>query len=65
MQNSYFYYKMSEGEESTVRPSCADRPHMENQRNPKVLGSVKFIFSVVADRPGCTAGQSATDLSDI
>jgi hypothetical protein len=44
---------------STDRPaSCADHPPIENQRNPKVTGSVKFISSVLANRPGCTGGSS-------
>jgi hypothetical protein len=45
--------------------SGADRPVGENQKNPKVTGSVKCIFSVLADRPGCTTEPSATGLSDI
>jgi hypothetical protein len=36
-------------EENRPRPS-ADRPPVENQKTPKVSGSVKFIFSVLADR---------------
>jgi hypothetical protein len=38
---------------------------LKNQKNPKATGSVKCIFSVLADRPGCTTGLSATSLSDI
>jgi hypothetical protein len=49
------------GASSDCLASGADR----NQRNPKVTGSVKFIFSVLADRPGSTAGPSTTSLSDI
>jgi hypothetical protein len=30
-----------------------------------VKGSVKCIFSILADRPVCTTGPSATALSDI
>ena len=51
---------------SADRPaSGADRPVGENQKNPKVTGSVKCIFSVLTDRPGCTIGPSVTALSDI
>jgi hypothetical protein len=45
--------------------SGADRPVGENQKNPKVTGSVKCNFSILADRPGCTTEPSATALSDI
>jgi hypothetical protein len=31
--------------------SQAGGPSVENQKNPKVWGSVKFIFSVIANRP--------------
>jgi hypothetical protein len=52
---------------------CADRPAsgadrpvvVKPEKNPKVTGSVKFIFSVLVDHPGCTAGPSVTALSDI
>jgi hypothetical protein len=44
--------------------SSADRLVVVNQKNPKVMSSIKFIFSVLADSPGCTAGPSATALSD-
>jgi hypothetical protein len=37
----------------------------ENQKNPKVTGSVKWIISVLADRPRCTTGPSATVVPDI
>jgi hypothetical protein len=43
----------------------SDLRHVEKPENPKVMGSVKCIFSVLADRPGCTAGPSVTVLSDI
>jgi hypothetical protein len=43
----------------------ADSPLVEKLENPKVTGSVKRIFSVLADHPGCTTGRSATTLSDI
>jgi hypothetical protein len=43
----------------------SDRSPIENQQNPKVTGLLKCIFSVLADRPGCTNGPSTTDLSDI
>jgi hypothetical protein len=42
-----------------------DRLPVKNQKNPKVPGSVKFIFSVLADRLGCTVGPFMTALSDI
>jgi hypothetical protein len=45
-------------QERTVLP-------LKNQKNPKVLGSVKFMFSVLEDRPGCTARPSATAVSNI
>jgi hypothetical protein len=45
--------------------SGADRPVGENQKNLKVTGSVKGIFRVLTERPGCTTGPSATALSDI
>jgi hypothetical protein len=35
------------------------------QKNSKVTGSVKCIFSVLTDRLGCTTGSSVTALSDI
>jgi hypothetical protein len=40
------------GPSSDRPPSGADRSPIENQRNPKVTGSVKFIFSVLTDRLG-------------
>ena len=53
-----FYYGLSDGKKSIVRdqawtvwPSSVDRLTVENQKNPKVLGSVKFIFSVFVDNP--------------
>jgi hypothetical protein len=63
---------LSEGEESTVRdqawtvrPQARTVRPFRNQKNPKVTGSVKCIFSILADRPGCTAAPSATALADI
>jgi hypothetical protein len=53
------------GPNSNRPASGADHPPIENQRNLKVMGSVKFIFSILTDRPGCMDGPSATDLSDI
>jgi hypothetical protein len=38
---------------------------LKNLKNLKVTASVKCIFSVLADRPGCTVGSSVTALSDI
>jgi hypothetical protein len=53
-----FYYGLPNGKNSivrdqarTVRPSGVDRLPVENQKNPKVSDSVKFIFSVLADSP--------------
>jgi hypothetical protein len=53
-----FYYGLSDGKKSivrdqarTVRPLGVDRLPVENQKNPKVPGSVKFIFSVLANSP--------------
>jgi hypothetical protein len=40
--------------------SGADRPVGEEPKNPKVTGSKKMNYSVLADRPGCTTGPSAT-----
>jgi hypothetical protein len=69
MQNTHLHYGLSEGEESIVRDQAQTvRPQARTVRslkNPKVTGSVKCIFSVLADRLGCTAGPSATALSDI
>jgi hypothetical protein len=42
-----------------------DRPLVEKPEKPKVTSSEKCIFSVLADRPGCTAEPSATVVSDI
>jgi hypothetical protein len=72
MKNLHLHYGLSEGEESTVRdqartvqPQARIVCSLKNQKNPKVTGSVKCIFSVLADRPGCTARLSTTALSDI
>jgi hypothetical protein len=48
---------------SGLRRGSSD--HWKNQENPKVTGSVKFIFNVLADRLGYTAEPSMTALSDI
>jgi hypothetical protein len=45
--------------------SGADRPVGEKPGKPEGDGLVKCIFSVLADRPGCTTGPSVTALSDI
>jgi hypothetical protein len=72
MKNTHLYCGLSEGEESTIRdqaraiwPQAWTVRSLKNQKNPKVTGSVKCIFSVVADRPGCTVELSVTTLSDI
>jgi hypothetical protein len=49
----------------TVRLSSADSPLVENKKNPKVPGSVKFIFSVLTYCPGYTTEPSMTTLSGI
>ena len=79
LQKQCLHYGLSDGEASialdqarTVRPQARTvqpqawtvRP-VKNQKNPKVTGSVKCIFSVLADRPGCTTGPSTTALSNI
>jgi hypothetical protein len=63
---------LSKGEASTVRdqartvqPQARTVRSLKNQKNPKVVGSVKCIFSVLADRLGCTTGPSVTALSNI
>jgi hypothetical protein len=38
---------------------------LKTRKNPNVMGLVKCIFSVLADRLGCTAAPSAIALSDI
>jgi hypothetical protein len=45
--------------------SSADRPPIENQGNLKVMGSIKFIFSILADHLGCTDGPSKAAFSII
>jgi hypothetical protein len=55
----------SEDQARTVRPQALTIRSLKNQKNPKVSGSVKCIFSVLADRPGCTTRPSATALSNI
>jgi hypothetical protein len=66
------HYGLSEGEESTVRDQAQTiQPHartvrsLKNQKTLKVKGSVKCVFSVLTDRPGCTTGPSVTSLFDI
>jgi hypothetical protein len=52
--------------QSSDRPaSGVDRPLVENPENPKVTSSVKYIFSILVDCPGCMTGPSATALFDI
>jgi hypothetical protein len=53
-------------EEHRPRPST-DHPNsgayclsIENQRNSKVMGSIKLIFSILADRPRCSTRPSVT-----
>jgi hypothetical protein len=53
------------GPSSDHPASGAYRPLVEKLENPKVTGSVKCIFSVLADRPGCTAEPSTTAVSNI
>jgi hypothetical protein len=61
MQITHLHYGLFEGEESTVRnqaqtvrPQARTVRSLKTHKNPKVTGSVKYIFSVLADRPGCT-----------
>jgi hypothetical protein len=49
----------------TIWPQARTVRSLKNQKNPKVTGSIKFIFSVLVDRPGCTTGPSTIALSDI
>jgi hypothetical protein len=58
MQNSHLYGRLSEVEESTVQdqartvwPQAWTVCSLKKQKTPKVTGSVKCIFSVLADRP--------------
>jgi hypothetical protein len=46
----YFYYGLSEGEKSTVQNQVRIVRPLKTKKTPKVSGSVKFIFSVLADR---------------
>jgi hypothetical protein len=71
-KNTSQHYGPSGGEASTVRdqartvrPQARTVRSLKNQKNLKVMGSVKFIFSILADRSGCTTGPSATTLSNI
>jgi hypothetical protein len=64
-KNTRLHYEPSDGEASTVRDQARTVRPVKTQKNPKVTGSVKYIFSVLADRLGCTIGPSATTLSDI
>jgi hypothetical protein len=78
-KNASQHYELSDGDVSTVRdqartvrpPARTVRPpaqtvrSVKNQKNLKVTGSVKCIFSILADRPGCTTGLFATALSDL
>jgi hypothetical protein len=71
-KNTRLHYGASDGEANTVRDQARTvRPQartvrpVKTQKNPKVTGSVKCIFSALVDRPGCTNGPSATTLSDI
>jgi hypothetical protein len=59
------HYGLSEGEASIARDQAWIVRSLKNQKTLKVTGSEKCIFRVLMDRPGCTAGPSATALSDI
>jgi hypothetical protein len=66
LQKKYrLHYGLSEGEASIIRYQARTVRSLKNQKNLKVMCSVKCIFSVLADRPGCTAGPSVAALSDI
>jgi hypothetical protein len=67
----HYYYELFKEEAQIVRdqarivwPLGTDHPPVENQKNPEVPGSVKFIFNILTDRPGCTIRPSVTALSD-
>ena len=64
-KNTSLHYESSDGKASTVRDQARTVRSVKNEKTSKVTGSVKFIFSVLADRPGCKAGPSVTALSDI
>jgi hypothetical protein len=49
----------------TVRPQARTVRPLKKQKNPKVTGSIKCIFSVLTDCPRCTVGLFATALSNI
>jgi hypothetical protein len=68
-KNTCKHYRLSEGEANTiwdeartVRPQARTVRTLKNQKNLKVMGSVKCIFSVLADRLGCRARPSVTAL---
>jgi hypothetical protein len=59
MQNTRLHCGLSEGEGSvvrdqarTVRPQARTIRSLKKQKPPKVMGSVKCIFSILTDRPG-------------
>jgi hypothetical protein len=64
-KNTRLHYGPSDGEASTIQDQARTVRPVKTQKNPKVTGSVKCIFSVLADHPGCTTGPSAIALSDI
>jgi hypothetical protein len=71
-KNTSLHYGPSNGEASTVRDQAwtvrsqaRTVRSVKTRKNPKVTGSVKCIFSVLVDRPGCTTGPSATVVPDI
>jgi hypothetical protein len=72
MQITCLHCELSEGKESivrdqarTVQPLARTVCLLKNQKNSKVMGSVKCIFRVLADRQGCKARLSVTIVSDI
>jgi hypothetical protein len=72
VQHSHLHCRPSEGEDNIVRdqarivwPQARTVRLLKNYKNPKVMGLVKCIFSILADRPGRTAGPSAIAVPDI
>jgi hypothetical protein len=71
-KNKHLPCRLSDGKESTIRdqawtvwPQARTVRLLKTQKNPKVTGSVKCIFSILTDRQVCTTGPSVTALSDI
>jgi hypothetical protein len=70
--NSHSYRGLPEAEESTIRDQARTiRPQawtvhsLKTQKNLKVMGSVKCIFSALVDCQVCMAVPTVSALSDI